>query len=188
MCANDEITHLLRACSEQGVASDKLITAVYGELHRLAKSRLSGQPPHRSLQATALVNEAYAKLFSGRPVAWANRRHFFAAAAEVMRHVMVDRARRKNAAKRGGGRVKARLEDFEIEAPGPSNRVLQLHAALDELAQCDSAAAEMVKLRYFVQLTMKEAAEVMGISVRTGNRIWSFARAWLHEAIDESSD
>ena len=180
-----EITKLLSAAIENGTGSDELIEAVYEELHRLARLQFSRQPPGHTLQATALVNEAYARLFSGHSAGWENRRHFFRAAAEVMRHVMVDQARRKKAGKRGGDRAHFRLEDYDLEAPGKGERVLQLNDALDRFAEVDPEAAELVKLRYFVRLTMKEAAETLGISERTGHRLWDTARAWLYAEIGE---
>ena len=185
MCAKKEITRLLAACAESGKCSDELVEAVYDDLHRLAKFHFSRQGPGHTLSATALVNEAYARLFSGVPGGWENRRHFYAAAAEAMRHVMVDQARRKKAQKRGGDQNRHRLEDYDIEAPGKSDQVLQLNNALERLADTDPEAAELVKLRYFVRLTMKDAAETLGVSVRTGNRLWAFARAWLYEEIGE---
>ena len=115
MCAK-EITELLSAATKEGVGSDELVEAVYDELHRMASSQFSRQPPGNTLQATALVNEAYARLFSGNGAKWDNRRHFYAAAAEVMRHVLVDQARRKKAYKRGGNRIQVQLEDYEFES------------------------------------------------------------------------
>ena len=181
---NENITRLLQAYAENGEGSDELIEAVYDELHRLAKSRFARQIPGQTLQATALVNEAYARLFSGEPGCWQNRRHFFAVAAKVMRQVMVDQARRKKAQKRGGADSPKQLEDYEIEAPQKSERVLQVHEALDRLAESDPEAAELVKLRFFVRMTIAEAAEVMGVSVRTANRNWDFARRWLKSEIE----
>lgn len=180
-----EITKLLAASAKRGTGSDELIEAVYEELHRLARLQFSRQAPGHTLQATALVNEAYARLFSGQVSGWENRRHFYAAAAEVMRNVMVDQARRKSAEKRGGSRVQHRLEDYDLETSDQGERVLQLNDALDRLMEVDAEAAELVKLRYFVRLTMKDAAATLGISERTGHRLWAFARAWLHEEIGE---
>ena len=180
-----EITKLLAASVEGGTSSEDLIEAVYEELHRLARLQFSRQSPGHTLQPTALVNEAYARLFSGQSPGWENRRHFFNAASEVMRHVMVDQARRKRAAKRGGDRVQYRLEDYDLQAPGKEDRVLQLNDALDRLAEVDPEAAELVKLRYFVRLTMKDAAETLGISERTSHRLWENARAWLYAEIGE---
>lgn len=180
-----EITKLLAASVESGTGSDELMEAVYEELHRLARLQFLGQAPGHTLQATALVNEAYYRLFFGQTTGWENRRHFFRAAAEVMRHVMVDQARRKRAKKRGGDQVRYRLEDYDLEAPGKEERVLQLNAALDRFAEVDPQAAELVKLRYFVRLTMKDAAEALGISERTGHRLWNHARAWLYAEIGE---
>ena len=185
MCANEDITRLLQAFAENGDSSEDLVNAVYAELHRLAKSQFAKQNSGQTLQATALVNEAYARLFSGQPSAWKNRRHFFAVAAKVMRQVMVDQARRKHAQKRGGADSPKRLEDYEIAAPEKSERVLQVHDALDRLAETDPEAAELVKLRFFVRLTIAEAAEVMGVSVRTANRTWDYARSWLRVEIEE---
>jgi RNA polymerase sigma factor (TIGR02999 family) len=184
MCAK-EITKLLEASAKSGVGSDELVEAVYEELHRLAKLQFARQASGNTLQATALVNEAYARLFSGDSCGWENRRHFYAAAAEVMRHVLVDQARRKKAVKRGGDRIQLRLEDYDVQTPVRDERVLALNEALDRLNSLDPDAAELVKLRYFVRLTMKESAEAMGVSIRTGNRLWAFARAWLYQEIGE---
>ena len=184
MRAKKEITKLLSEC-DAGTASDELIEAVYQELHKIAKSQFTSQKPGHTLQPTALVNEAYARLFSGMPAVWENRRHFYGAAAEVMRNVMVDQARRKNTQKRGGGKAPERLDNYDIESPGKSDQVLKLDEALSRLTEKDPDAAELVKMRYFVRLTMQECAETLAISLRSANRLWAFARAWLHEEISE---
>ena len=184
MCAKKEITELLARHRDRG-DSKELIEAVYEELHRIAKAQFAKQPAGHTLQPTALVHDAYAKMFGGNAEGWENRRHFYAAAAEVMRHILVDQARRKKAQKRGGDGAQFQLEEFDLEAPGQSDEVLQLHDALERLSEVDPEAAELVKLRYFVRLTIKEAAATIGTSVRTANRLWDFARRWLAREIGQ---
>ena len=164
-------------------AAEQLLPLVYDELRKLAGGKMAQEKPGQTLQATAVVHEAYLRLSGeNRQEPWRGRRQFFAAASEAMRRILVENARRKASLKRDGGE---RL-DVEIEllaANRPPEEILALHAALDGLAQKDPLKAELVKLRYFVGMTIPEAAEVLGISASSVDRHWSYARAWLHQQI-----
>lgn len=176
-----DLTHLLSDV-EQGDAraAEQLLPLVYDELRQLAASRLAREKPGQTLQATALVHEAYLRLVDGgNGRRWASRGHFFAAAAEAMRRILVESARRKQSLKHGGGRERVGLEPIEIAAPEIPDDLLALDEALTQLAATDPQAAELVKLRYFAGFTIKEAAEVLGVSPRTADLIWAYARAWL---------
>jgi RNA polymerase sigma factor (TIGR02999 family) len=168
-------------------AADRLLPLVYRELRQLAARKLAREPAGQTLQATALVHEAYLRLTGGTDPAAApsfeNRRHFFAAAAEAMRRILVDNARKRNSLKRGGDKARADVEPADLAAPQPSDDVLAVHESLDKLAATDATAAELVKLRYFAGLTLPEAADVLQISTRTADRLWAYARAWLHREI-----
>ena len=181
-----DVTRLLQAFQEEGVPSDELINSIYGELRRIASSQLKSEKSGLTLQSTALVHEAYQQLFKSNERHFGNRKQFFAAAAETMRRVLVDRARRRLAKKRGGDLVKHSLADVDIAAPGPPKEIVDLNDALGKLGELDGDAAELVKLRYFVGLTIQETAETLGISVRSANRVWKYARAWLHGEIRNS--
>ena len=162
----------------------QLLQLVYDDLRRLAAHRLAHEAPGHTLEPTALVHEAYLRLVGGAPDrAWAGRAHFFAAAAEAMRRILVENARRKHALKRGGDRERLPLEEAELLAPEPREDVLALDEALTELAATDPAAASLVQLRYFGGLSIPDAAEVLGVSQRTAERLWTFARAWLREKV-----
>jgi RNA polymerase sigma factor (TIGR02999 family) len=157
---------------------------VYDELRRLAAQRLAHERPGQTLQPTALVHEAYLRLVGGgTPPRWDGRGHFFAAAAEAMRRILVDNARRKRSSKHGGGQTRLDADALPLAAPAPSEDLLALDEALDRLAARDRVKAELVKLRYFAGMTIAEAADVLGISVATAKRYWTFSRAWLYEAI-----
>jgi RNA polymerase sigma factor (TIGR02999 family) len=166
----------------------QLLPLVYDELRRLAAYRLSRESPGQTLQPTALVHEAYLRLVNGGLTRWDNRNHFFAAAAEAMRRILVENGRRKRSLKHGGGLTRQPLEEAELLAPEPREDVLALDAALTELATTDRAAADLVQLRYFGGLSIPEAAEVLGISPRTANRLWTYARAWLYERVKGAAD
>ena len=169
-------------------AAEQLLPLVYDELRKLAAAKLAHEKPGQTLQATALVHEAYLRLVGlGNAQAFDHRGHFFAAAAEAMRRIMVDSARRKHRIKHGGDtRVRIDLEEVPIEAPSLREDLLALDRALDKLKQVDGTAAELIQLRYFAGLTVAEAAEILDVSVRTAERLWSYARAWLHREIQES--
>jgi len=165
-------------------ASEELLPLVYDDLRRLARSKLAHEAPGQTLQPTALVHEAWMRLVGGSSVpGWDSRRHFFAAAAEAMRRILVECARRKHAIKRGGLHQRQSLEDFDIAAPVPPDELLALNEALDKLERTDAEAAQLVKLRFFSGLTVNETADVLGISERTVRHHWTYARAWLYREI-----
>ena len=179
-----DVTQILNAIEQDDpLAADQLLPLVYDELRRLAKSKLAHEKPGQTLQATALVHEAYLRLVGGSQAgkAWDGRGHFFAAAAEAMRRILVDGARQKQRVRHGGELARVELEDkHDIEVPEPREDLLALDAALDKLKQVDGTAAELIQLRYFAGLTMAEAAEMLDISSRSADRIWAYAKAWLH--------
>lgn len=165
---------------------EALLTAVYDELRRLAASRLARERTGQTLQATALVHEAWLRLGGEEQPSWNNRAHFFAAAAESMRRILVDTARRKRAQKHGGDWEKISADEtaLEIAAPIDTNEeLLLLHEALNQLAEHDPRKAELVKQRYFCGFTLEEAAEIVGISTRTAKRDWAYAKAWLFNEV-----
>jgi RNA polymerase sigma factor (TIGR02999 family) len=177
----DEVTRILSAI-ERGDphAAEQLLPLVYDELRKLAAQKLAQEKPGQTLQATALVHEAYLRLV-GQDGAqhWNSRGHFFAAVGEAMRRILVEQARRRVATKRGGQGLREVLDPDAIAAPGPDEQVLAVHDALDELAQVDPDAAVLVKLRFFGGMTMGETADALGISVRSAQDLWSYARTWL---------
>lgn len=173
--------HALEASDPQN--AERLLPLVYEELRRVAAYRMAGQPAGHTLQATALVHEAFLRLVGDPDKTWADRRHFFAAASETMRHILVDRARRKAAVRHGGNQVAVEWEDVVIAGEVADDQVLAINEALDELAAEDPKAAELVKLRFFAGFTFAEAAELLDISERTAKRVWSYARAWLFAQI-----
>ena len=171
--------HLMNAGDTR--AAERLIEIVYDELRVLAAAKLAHERAGHTLQPTALVHEAWLRLGGEAQPEWQNRRHFFAAAAEAMRRVLITNARRRHAARRGAAAPHVPLDGtgFEISAPVPDDDLIRLHEALDRLAAEDSRKAELVKLRYFVGLSIKDAAEILGISKRSADREWAYARAWL---------
>ena len=184
------MTEISRVLSklEQGdsEAADQLLPLVYQELRRLASARLKQERPGQTLQATALVHDAYLRLVQGDQTrGWDDRGHFFAAAAESMRRILVENARRKRAAKHGGKLVRQDLEEVEVSAPEVHEDLVLLDLALDRLEAIDAQAVELVKLRYFAGFSNAEAAELLGVSPRSANRLWAFARAWLHREISD---
>jgi RNA polymerase sigma factor (TIGR02999 family) len=164
-------------------AAEQLLPLVYDELRKLAAQRLAREKPGQTLQATALVHEAYVRLVGVQEPGWNNRGHFFAAAAEAMRRILVENARRKKRLRHGAGGHRHDLEDFDLVGEAPSEDLLSLDDALDRLARTDPAAAKLVTLRYFAGLTMKEAADALGVPLRTAERYWAYARTWLHREI-----
>lgn len=182
-----DITRILGACAagELG-AADELMRAVYAELRRLASAKMSIEAPGHTLQPTALVHEAWLRI-GGTDQRWENRAHFFGAAAEAMRRILVERARRKRTTRHGGTQERLGIGAVEIAEQPPADELLAVHEALDDFAAFDPRKAELVKLRYFVGLTLEEAAGVLGISERTAKRDWTFAKAWLADAIRRSS-
>ena len=164
-------------------AAEELLPLVYGELRRLAAHQLSFERNPQTLQATSLVHEAWLKISGDKNREWNGRQHFFAAAAEAMRRILVDRARRRLAAKRGGGEAHVDADELDIPAPAPDDQLLDVHEALEKFAHRDQRKAELVKLRYFVGMSFEEAAEVLGIAVPTAKEWWAYARAWLRVEI-----
>ena len=176
-----EITRILEAAQRgEPSAANELLPLVYGELRRLAVHKMAQEAPGHTLQPTALVHEAWLRLVTPEQQAqFQNRAHFFGAAAEAMRRILVDRAREKKALKRGGDLERVERDAVELSAQMPDDELLALDEALDRLATVDTRAAEMVKLCFFVGLTQEEAARELGVSLATAERIWAFARAWL---------
>jgi RNA polymerase sigma factor (TIGR02999 family) len=164
-------------------AADELLPLVYGELRKLAASKMVNESPNQTLQPTALVHEAWLRLVGNGEPQFANRAHFFAAAAEAMRRILIDKARRKKAIRHGGDQQRAEIEAVEVAAPGDDDELLAVNEALDKLAAQNQVEAELVKLRYFVGMTLEEAAEALGISPRTADNYWAHARAWLFREI-----
>ena len=182
-----EIMHALEAGDR--LAADKLLPLVYEELRKLAAAHLAKEQPGQTLQATALVHEAYLRLVGDdNPEQWSSRGHFFAAAAVAIRRILIDNARRKRSLKRGGGLVRLQLEDLQPCLPEPQEDVLALDEALQKLATVRPQAAELVQLLYFAGLTLPDAAQVLGISPRTAGRLWTYARAWLRRQIEGADD
>jgi RNA polymerase sigma factor (TIGR02999 family) len=174
------VTQILHAIeSGDAKAAKELLTLVYDELRKLAAQKMANEAPGHTLQPTALVHEAWLHLGGDQQPTWQNRAHFFGAAAEAMRRILVDRARAKKAMKRGGGLERVDLDAVELLAPMPDDELLALDEALDRLATVDTRAAQMVKLCFFVGLTQEEAARELGVSLATAERVWGFARAWL---------
>jgi len=189
----NDVTRILSAI-EQGDphAAEELLPLVYDELRKLAAQRMSQENPGQTLQATALVHEAYLRLVNADDAQrWNGRGHFFGAAAEAMRRILIDHARRKQSHRRGGGLAREPLKSVEIAAPEPDVDLLAVHEALSRFEAIDQPKAELVKLRYFAGLTIPEAAETLGISTTTADRYWAYARAWLHTELkrgEQSSD
>jgi len=182
----NDVTRILAAIEHGDPrAAEQLLPLVYDELRTLAAQRLAHEKPGQTLQATALVHEAYLRLVGpGDAQGWDGRGHFFAAAAEAMRRILVDNARRKRTAKHGGGRRRSELDDVEIVAEAPDEDLVALDEALTRLAAEDPAKADLVKLRYFAGLSIEEAARALGISPATAKRRWAYARAWLFRTIE----
>ena len=175
-----DVTQLLQAASAGDPrAATELLPLVYDELRRLAAHRLAGEHSEHTLQPTALVHEAWLKIAGTDDRTWQGRQHFFATAAEAMRRILVDRARRRLAAKRGAGAERMDAGELDIPAPAPDDQLLAMNEALEKFAAMDARKAELVKLRYFVGLSFEEAAEVLGIAVPTAKQWWGYARAWL---------
>ncbi len=180
-----DVTRILSAI-EQGDpgAARQLLPLVYDELRRLAAQKLAHERPGQTLQTTALVHEAYLRLVDkGEEQSWNSRGHFFAAAAEAMRRILVENARRKKRLRHGGHRQRVSLDDVELAAEAPAEDLEALDEALEQLAADDQMAAAVVKLRYFAGLTIQETASALDLSVRTANRHWAYARAWLYRRL-----
>ena len=183
------VTRILDAIhSGDPKAADELLPLVYQELRKLAARKMANEAAGHTLQPTALVHEAWLRL-AGKDakVQFANRTHFFAAAAEAMRRILIENARRKQSLKRSGGGERTELDESGIAQAVTSDELLAVHEALDGLAKADPAAADLVKLRYFVGLTMVEAAEALDVPLRTAERLWSYGRAWLRREMKRNS-
>jgi RNA polymerase sigma factor (TIGR02999 family) len=179
----DVTQFLSRFDSSDPHAADRLLPVVYDELRRLAAEKLGRESPGQTLQPTALVHEAYLRLVGAEKGREFNgRTHFFAAAAEAMRRILVDRARQKRSQKRGGGRARIEFLEDAIAAPDECDEILAVHEALSGLAVVDPQAAQLVNLRYFAGMSIDETAAALGISPRSADRLWSYARAWLQRA------
>jgi RNA polymerase sigma factor (TIGR02999 family) len=180
-----DVTRILEAAQNgDPKAADELLPLVYEELRRLAAHRMSNEAPGHTLQPTALVHEAWLRLTGNENQKWTGRAHFFGAAAEAMRRILIDRARRKSAVRHGGGQARLDINDLEIAVVAKDDELLAVSDALERFAARDKPKAELVKLRYFVGLTTEEAAEILGISVPTADRWWNFSRAWLFGEIE----
>lgn len=182
-----DVTRLLQAVQQgQPDAAEQLLTLVYGELRVMARHKMAAEAPGNTLQPTALVNEAWLRLGGDRQPAFRNRAHFFAAAAEAMRRILIDRARKRRAQRRGGGQEPVPL-DVEPAAPDANDdQLLAVHEALDALAAEDPVCADLVKLRYFTGMKMDEAAAALAIPQRRAERLWTYARAWLRQKIEKN--
>ncbi len=179
---SSDVTQLLNAIEEGDPhAAEELLPLVYEELRKLAAAKMAQQPEGQTLQATALVHEAWLRLVDGPNRQYASRRHFFSAAAQAMRHLLIDRARRRLRERHGGVLQRLDLDDVEIAAPADDERLIQINSALEELTLLAPEKAEVVQLRFFVGLDEKEIAELLHLSPRTVERYWSYAKAWLFE-------
>lgn len=182
----NDVTRMLDTIEKGEAKPEDLLPLVYQELRRLASRRMAGESPGHTLQPTALVHEAWLRLSSGQQTNWENKAHFFGAAAEAMRRILVEHARRKHAQKRGGGAEKVSLDEVDAMLAAPADELLAVHECLDKLAAEDPEAAELVKLRYFVGLTMEEVAEAMAIKKRKAEGVWTYARIWLRREMSAS--
>jgi RNA polymerase sigma factor (TIGR02999 family) len=181
-----DVTRILDAIGHgDSQAADQLLPLVYRELRRLAAQKMASETPGHTLQPTALVHEAWLKLVGQENRKWQDKNHFFAAAAEAMRRILVDNARRKRTQRHGGGQQRVGLEEVNIAVEN-DEQLLAVNEALEKLAAKDKEKAELVKLRYFVGMTIEEAAQVLGISEGTAKRHWAYSRAWLAEEIRKS--
>src|SRR4051794_22818152 len=185
-----DVTHILSAIENgDSSAAEQLLPLVYDELRQLAATRLAHEQPGQTLQATALVHEAYLRLVGTEQVQhWDSRRHFFAAVAEAMRRILLDRARDKRRLKRGGNWRRLRLDDIDLSVTEPPDDLIAVDEALQKLAREDPLCAELVKLRFFAGLTLDEAANPLGIARRTADRYWAFARSWLYSELSQGNE
>jgi RNA polymerase sigma factor (TIGR02999 family) len=180
-----DVTRILeRAQAGDPQAAEELLPLVYDELRKLAAAKMAREVPGQTLQPTALVHEVFLRLVGSQNQQWKGRAHFFGAAAEAMRRILIENARRKRAARHGGGQAKLDISEIQIAAAAKDDELLAVSDALEKFATRDKQKAELVKLRYFVGLTTEEAAEVLGVSVPTADRWWNFSRAWLFEEIE----
>jgi RNA polymerase sigma factor (TIGR02999 family) len=179
-----DLTRILdRAQQGDARAADELLPLVYEELRKLAAHKMAGEVPGQTLQPTALVHEAWLRLGGDAQPNWQNRGHFFAAAAEAMRRILIDRARKRAVRQPSGLATPEELHESQLEAGAADTQLLAVHEALDQLALVDRSAAELVKLRYFVGLSLVEAAQSLGLAQRSAERLWTFSRSWLRDAL-----
>jgi RNA polymerase sigma factor (TIGR02999 family) len=184
-----EVTQIFNSIeSGNAKAADELLPLVYEELRKLAAAKMANELPNQTLQPTALVHEAWLRLIGDENVKWDGRAHFFGAAAEAMRRILIDNARRKHALRRGGDRQRLDIDQIEIAAPVKEQELLAMDEALNRFAALDRQKAELVKLRYFAGLTIEESARLLGISAPTAKRWWIYARAWLYRHIQDGND
>ena len=179
-----ELTRILEA-KARGEPADELLRLVYNELRQLAARKMAKESGDQTLQPTALVHEAWLRLGGDEQPTWENRTHFFCAAAEAMRRILIDRARRKQAVRHGGGQQRCDIDEIEIAAPTQDAELLAVNEALDQFAAQEPQKADLVKLRYFAGMGLKEAGQVLGISEPTAVRWWTYAKAWLYQAIQK---
>jgi RNA polymerase sigma factor (TIGR02999 family) len=180
----NDVTHILNAADQSDArGANELLSLVYEELRRLAAAKMASEAPGQTLQATALVHEAWLRLTNDDKRKWNDRTHFFAAAAEAMRRILVDNARRKHAQRHGGNHQRTDMLEIACPVAGNEDQILAVSEALEKFAAQDKQKAELVKLRYFVGMTLEEAAEALGISTGTAKRHWAYARAWLAQEI-----
>ncbi len=184
-----EVTRILSTIRNGNAqAAQELLPLVYDELRRLAAFKLAHETPGQTLQPTALVHEAWLRLGGQDHQAWNGRPHFFGAAAEAMRRILIENARRKRARRHGGGQQRMDVQEVEIATGVKDDELLAVDAALERFAAQDQQKAELVKLRYFTGLTIAEAAEILGVSAPTAKRWWAYARAWLHKEIEDQKN
>jgi len=181
---NNEVTQVLQTLGQNGKTSEDLLPLVYNELRQLAAARMAEQSSGKTLQATALVHEAWLKLFDGNVKVWENRTHFFRAAAQAMRQILIDRARQKLSLKRGAGPVHVNIEDVDVADELPEERFLMIDDALQRLQMKDAELAQIVMLKFFAGLTNVQVAEAVGVTERTIQNKWTFAKAWLIKDIE----
>lgn len=186
--ASSDITCILQSIEQRSGAAEELLPLVYNELRQLAAVRMARESAGQTLQATALVHEAWLRLFDGNPRVWQNRAHFFGAAAQAMRRILIERARRKMSLKRGSRPAQVNIEDVDIAETLPDERVLLIDEALERLQAKDTELARVVMLKFFTGLTNAEVAELMNVTERTVQNKWTFAKAWLLENIREETN
>ncbi len=185
----NEFTQILQSIERgDSRAADELLPLVYEELRKLAAAKMAGESPNQTLQPTALVHEAWLRLAGDDNPQFANRAHFFAAAAEAMRRILIDNARRKRARRHGGDQHRVEMDGLEIAAPSDDDQLLAVNEALDKLASAHPLQAQVVKLRYFAGMTNAETARALGLSERTVKNYWNHARAWLYREINSSAN
>lgn len=184
-----DLTRILQRVEQgDGQAAEELLPLVYEELRKLAGAKMARESPGQTLQPTALVHEAWLRLTGTGRQHWEGRRHFFSAAAEAMRHILIDRARKRQCVRHGAGQERLDIDAIELPAPVETDQFLDVNQALEELERADPDKAEVVKLKFFVGLSEREAAEVLGVSERTIERRWAYAQAWLFERIERGGE